>query len=99
MKLHRRSFVFVLSIVAVAGGGWSTIAAEPAGKSVRLLNVGNSFSNNAVKYLNDLVAADGTNKLVLGRAVIGGSSPDKHLDKALLNEKDPQDKNGLYSTG
>jgi hypothetical protein len=64
-----------------------------------LLNVGNSFSNNAVKYLGDLVAADGRNTLVLGRAVIGGSSPDKHFDKALAHEKDSSDNGGLYATG
>jgi hypothetical protein len=99
MKLHRRPFVLAFATAIAASFGGFGFAAEPAGKTVRLLNVGNSFSNNAVKYLHDLVEADGKNKLILGRAVIGGSSPDKHLDKALLNEKDPSDKNGLYSTG
>lgn len=95
MKLLRRSVLLLF----VTSFSTASFAAEPAGKTVRLLNVGNSFSNNAVKYLNDLVTADGANKLILGKAVIGGSSPDKHLDKALANEKDPKDKNGLYSTG
>src|SRR6478736_1591206 len=95
MNLLRRSVL--LSFVALFGT--ASLAADPGGKTIRLLNVGNSFSNNAVKYLNDLVTADGANKLILGKAVIGGSSPDKHLDKALANEKDPKNKNGLYSGG
>src|SRR5258708_1377822 len=64
-----------------------------------LLYSSDSFLGDAVTYLNEIVTADGKNKLILGRAVIGGSSPDKHLDKALINEKDPKSKDGLYSGG
>ena len=90
---------YLVAAISIAWCINSSFAAEPAGKTVRLLNVGNSFSNNAMTYLDDLVAADGKNTLINGKAVIGGSSPDKHFDKARLNEKDPQDKNGLYSDG
>lgn len=99
MKLSRRSLAVVLSFSVIATLVPASFAAEPTSKTVRLLTVGNSFSNNAVQYLDEIVEADGRNKLVLGRAVIGGSSFDKHLDKARLHERDPKDKNGLYSTG
>jgi hypothetical protein len=71
---------------------------KPQGKTVRLLTVGNSFSQNATRYLDQIVEADG-NKLVHHRCVIGGSGPDQHLAKAALHEKDPKDKAGLYSSG
>lgn len=68
-----------------------------APKTVRLFTVGNSFSQNATKYLADIAAAAG-DKLIQGRAVIGGSSPEVHWGKVEKNEKDPQDPAGLYST-
>lgn len=71
---------------------------KPQSKTVRLLTVGNSFSQNATKYLDQIVEADG-NKLVHHRCVIGGSGPDQHLAKAALHEKDPNDKAGLYTSG
>jgi hypothetical protein len=73
---------------------------KPQGKArtVRLLTVGNSFSQNATKYLDKIVEADG-NVLIHHRCVIGGSGPDQHLAKAAAHEKDPKDKAGLYGTG
>ena len=71
---------------------------EPKGKTVRLLTVGNSFSQNATRYLDRIVEADG-NTLIHHRCVIGGSGPDQHLAKVAAHEKDPQDKAGLYGTG
>lgn len=71
---------------------------KPQGKTVRLLTVGNSFSQNATKYLDRIVEADG-NTLVHHRCVIGGSGPDQHLTKAAIFEKDPKDKAGHYTSG
>ena len=71
---------------------------NPKGKTVRLLTVGNSFSQNATKYLDKIAEADG-NTLIHHRCVIGGSGPEQHLAKAAANEKDPNDKAGLYGTG
>jgi hypothetical protein len=71
---------------------------RPQAKTVRLLTVGNSFSQNATKYLDQIVEADG-NTLIHHRCVIGGSGPDQHLAKAAIHEKDPDDKAGLYGTG
>jgi hypothetical protein len=92
----RRSFllllVFLLSPLLAAAQD------RPQGKTVRLLTVGNSFSQNATKYLDQIVEAGG-NTLIHHRCVIGGSGPDQHLAKAVLHEQNPDDKAGLYGTG
>lgn len=73
-------------------------AAEPAAapKTVRLFTVGNSFSQNATKHLASIATAAG-DKLIQGRAVIGGSSPEIHWTKIEKYEKDPRDPAGLYT--
>src|ERR1700730_1004709 len=64
-------------------------------KTVRLLTVGNSFSQNATRYLGDLVKAKG-HTLIHRPLAIGGASMEVHWDKAQLHEKDPKDPRGLY---
>lgn len=86
-------------IVALLCGAANLAAAEPAAapKTVRLFTVGNSFSQNATKYLSSIAEAAG-DTLIQGRAVIGGSSPEVHWTKIQKNEKDSSDAAGLYST-
>src|SRR6476620_10484135 len=94
--LPRRSIALFLGLVLMP-----LLAAaqdKPQGKTVRLLTVGNSFSQNATKYLDRIVEADG-NTLVHHRCVIGGSGPDQHLAKATIHDKDPKNKDGLYTSG
>jgi hypothetical protein len=74
----------------------SSEGAKPT-KTVRLLNVGNSFSGNATRCLNDLVKAAG-HKLVHRSASIGGSSMEVHWVKVEQHEKDPEDARGLYAS-
>lgn len=83
-----------LSIAILSPRG---VGAGEGKQTVRLLNVGNSFSQNATRHLNELAKASGR-VLVHGQAVIGGSTMAQHLEKAELHEKDPQDKAGLYNT-
>src|SRR3981189_1692091 len=64
-------------------------------KTVRLLTVGNSFSQNATRYLGDLVKARG-HTLIHRPLAIGGASMEVHWTKAQLHEKDPNDPRGLY---
>ncbi len=64
-------------------------------KTVRLVTVGNSFSQNATRYLDDLVRA-GKHTLIHRPLAIGGASFEVHWDKAQLHEKDPMDPKGLY---
>ena len=69
-------------------------ATKPA-KTVRLLTVGNSFSQNATRYLNDLTKSAG-NVLVHQPLVVGGSPLALHWEKAEQHEKDPKAAAGLY---
>ena len=53
---------------------------------VRILAIGNSFSEDAVEfYLHDIAAADGNN-VIIGNMYIGGCSLKKHLDNARENK-------------
>lgn len=70
---------------------------QEAGKTVRLLTVGNSFSGNATHYLGDLAKAAG-DTLILRAASIGGSSFEVHWKKVEAYEKDPADKAGRYTS-
>lgn len=87
-----KAFVLLVSLLV-----WtSSFAGEP--KTVRLLTIGNSFSANATRNLNDLAKAGG-HTLIHTPLVIGGASFQVHADKARLHEAKPQDKAGLYSGG
>ena len=55
------------------------VAAGPllSGKTLRLLVIGNSFSNNATRYLPELAKAGG-HELIIARAQAGGCPLDRH---------------------
>ena len=75
------------------------VAKQPdhAGKTVRLLTVGNSFSRNTTHFLGDLATAAG-HTLVCRPANLGGGSMAQHWEKVLRYEKDPHDKKATYGT-
>lgn len=66
-------------------------------KTVRLLTVGNSFSQNATRHLGSLAKASG-HTLIHHPAVIGGATMAQHWEKVEQHEKDPLDPRGLYGT-
>jgi hypothetical protein len=66
-------------------------------RTVRLLTVGNSFSQNATRFLGSLTTSAG-NVLIHHQAAIGGATLAQHWEKVELHEKDPQDKRGFYGT-
>lgn len=61
--------------------------AQQAGKTLRVLMIGNSFSQNASRYLPQMAAEAHVN-LVLGRAEMGGCSLKRHWDSVLVNNLD-----------
>lgn len=66
-------------------------------KTLRVFVAGNSFSNNATRYLPDIVK-EGGHTLIMGKAVTGGCSLERHwkaLDADLANSSDPAGK--IYS--
>jgi len=83
------------AVVVVASVAAAPTQAEP--KTVRLLTVGNSFSQNATRYLESLAKASG-HTLVHRPLSVGGASMQLHWDKAQLHEREPQNPSGLYST-
>lgn len=72
-------------------------ATPPKARTVRLLTVGNSFSQNATRFLGNLATAAG-HVLIHHQAAIGGATLAQHWDKVEQHEKDPQDPRGFYAT-
>lgn len=77
-----------------------SVRAEEAesGKTVRLLTVGNSFAENALRHLPAIVKASG-NTLVVGRANIGGCPLSKHWKLVEENMADPEKGKGYGKKG
>jgi hypothetical protein len=103
MKLHRACLAWTAIglLLPIVGSAADPVAeSKPAstGKTVRVLTIGNSFSQNATRYLGDLAKASG-DTLILHGANVGGASMELHWNKTQAFEKDPGDKAGLYSGG
>ncbi len=68
-------------------------------KTVKLLTVGNSFADNALKHLPRIVEASG-NKLIVSRANLGGCTLERHWKHVENFEAGKTDKSGKpYSGG
>ena len=57
-----------------------------ADKVIKILTIGNSFSEDAVEqHLHDIAKADGV-KVIIGNMYIGGCSLERHLNNAKDNK-------------
>ena len=65
-----------------------TVSAEEDGK-IRILGIGNSFTQNATKFLPQIIASNPSIEADVGVANIGGCPLDKHVNLAKANEEDP----------
>lgn len=86
--LQRVATLLAVVLVVVSGA---------EARTLRLFSVGNSFSNNATRLLPEL-ARSGGHELILGRAVTGGCSFERHwnaVEATLANPEDP--KGRIYS--
>jgi hypothetical protein len=93
------TFLAVQAVLLLAAGvPAADVAPATAAKTVRLLTVGNSFSQNATRYLADLATAGG-HTLVHRPIVVGGASLQLHAEKAQKHDRDANDKAGLYASG
>lgn len=61
--------------------------AQSTSRTLRVLLIGNSFSQNATKYLPQM-AQESSIKLIFGRAEMGGCSLKRHWDSVLVNNAD-----------
>lgn len=77
---------------------FATLTGTAAAKTLRLLTVGNSFSQNATRHLDGLAKAGG-HTLIHRPIVVGGASLELHAEKARQHAADPQAKAGRYSNG
>lgn len=76
----KRNIAFILLLL--------TAAVTASAKTVRVLAIGNSFSQDATEqYLYELARAQG-DSLVIGNAYIGGCSIDRHYDNLLTGKTD-----------
>ncbi len=64
---------------------------EAQEKTLRLLTIGNSFSNNASKYLPQMLESAKIPAVIDRSASLGGRSLAQHLSYAQAYENDPQD--------
>jgi len=55
------------------------------GKTLKVLAIGNSFSNNTTEYLYDIAKAEGMTDIVIGRLYISGCSLAMHVENAEIN--------------
>ncbi|MFC2710423.1 DUF4886 domain-containing protein [Hoylesella oralis] len=79
--MKRKSLLFIALMLFVS------VVCE-AGKVIRVLAIGNSFSEDAVEqYLYELALAQG-DSLIIGNAYIGGCSIDRHWDNSQTGKAD-----------
>lgn len=64
-----------------------------AAKTIRVLTIGNSFADNALTYLPQIVEAAGR-KLIVGRANLGGCTLERHWKHVAQHEENPDGKIG-----
>lgn len=81
-----RAFILALFLLF----SWSSQAAP---QTLRLLTIGNSFADNALKYLPQIAEAAG-HQLIVGRANLGGCTLERHWRHAAAYDKDPGGKEG-----
>ena len=66
-------------------GGWQE-ETLPAVKSLKVLAIGNSFSDDAMEYLAIIAKAAGIEEIVLGNLYVGGCSMESHWYNANHNQ-------------
>ena len=86
LKLMIAVAITLISVITA-----SDVQAEQ--KTVRLLTIGNSFAENALTYLPQIVESAG-HKLIVGRANLGGCTLERHWKHAEQFEADPTAREG-----
>ena len=56
------------------------------GTTLKVLAIGNSFSNNTTNYLYEVAKAEGATDVVIGRLYLSGCTLEKHLENAQGNK-------------
>src|SRR5688572_11258083 len=83
MKMFKRKqIVYIFAMLICLSG-----TAQQNNKTLRVFLIGNSFSQNATRYLPQL-AKEGGHSLECGRAELGGCSLQRHWDSVAVNLRD-----------
>lgn len=82
-----KTLIKIKLVVVVALTMSLQLHAQQARKTLKVLMIGNSFSQNASRYLPQIAEEVNIN-LVLGRAEMGGCSLKRHWDSVLVNNID-----------
>jgi hypothetical protein len=92
-----RSLILVTAVLTSASTSLQAYNTSQA-DTLRLFLIGNSFSQNATRYLPKL-AAEGGHPLKIGRAELGGCSLQRHWEIAEAAENNPNDPKGKAYNG
>lgn len=87
MMFRRITYLAILLL------GTSAIVVGEEPKTIRLLTIGNSFADNALKFLPGIVGAT-ENQLIVARANLGGCTMQRHWNHVEQYEADQDDKQG-----
>jgi hypothetical protein len=87
--------IFIIATGSVIANGTDGLSKND---TLRLFLIGNSFSQNATRYLPQL-SAEGGHPLKIGRAELGGCSLQRHWEIAEAAEKNPDDPKGKAYNG
>lgn len=84
-----------MNIKKILLAGWMVFCGliQAEAEMVKVLAVGNSFSQNALKYFSDIVNASGNSTFAMN-AMIGGCDFERHMRHADAFEADPNDPEG-----
>lgn len=91
---HFKIIVFTITLFLMSCGFTQASETTQKVKVVKVLTIGNSFSQNASSYIKEIAAASG-NTLIIGHADIGGCWLGKHwaaVEAAEANLNDPAGK-------
>lgn len=84
-------FVLTIAIVSIftgyAASGITNYPIPQNPDTLRILGVGNSFTDDGMMYLPNLLAAEGIHNVVLGRLYIGGCSLERHVKEFQAGER------------
>jgi len=101
----KRLWLYLLLLVTYNAVGFPPETKHPQSRQVkepkqqlRLFIIGNSFSQNAARYLPQLARESGK-ELKIGRAELGGCSLQRHWEIAEAYEADPNDPKGRQYNG
>lgn len=88
MELIRKLFFYILFFwgFLIVESGYSQVGIED---TVKILTIGNSFADNATRYLEEITTSVPGKHIQIGKANLGGAPLDRHTDFIHQSKLDP----------